>query len=122
MTPFASVAMLEKLALLKIALCRAPVFSRDSACRTSILASAASGVVSGAISMCSSVLAVAVKTSGGLVLHGDRDVHDGRRGLESDGRWASGQRLVGSHGTALPNFHLYLIRYGFGIHGVGDSE
>jgi len=27
--------MLEKLALLKIALCRAPVFSRASACRTS---------------------------------------------------------------------------------------
>jgi hypothetical protein len=30
MTPFASVAMLEKLALLKIALCRAPVVSRAS--------------------------------------------------------------------------------------------
>src|SRR6266581_3907032 len=30
MTPFASVAMLEKLALLKIALCRAPVLSRAS--------------------------------------------------------------------------------------------
>jgi len=29
MTPFASVAMLEKLALLKIALCSAPVFSRS---------------------------------------------------------------------------------------------
>jgi hypothetical protein len=28
MTPFASVAMLEKLALLKIALCGAPVFTR----------------------------------------------------------------------------------------------
>src|ERR1700694_2952574 len=33
MTPFASVAMLEKLALLKIALCRAPAFrSTSSAC------------------------------------------------------------------------------------------
>ena len=33
MTPFASVAMLEKLALLKIALCRAPAFSSaSSAC------------------------------------------------------------------------------------------
>src|SRR5450759_4220571 len=30
MTPFASVAMLEKLALLKIAFCRAPVLSKDS--------------------------------------------------------------------------------------------
>ena len=30
MTPFASVAILEKLALLKIALCRAPVFSNAS--------------------------------------------------------------------------------------------
>src|SRR5260370_11787157 len=30
MTPFASVAMLEKLALLKIALCRAPAFSSTS--------------------------------------------------------------------------------------------
>jgi hypothetical protein len=30
MTPWASVAMLEKLALLKIALCNAPVLSRDS--------------------------------------------------------------------------------------------
>jgi len=28
MTPFASVAILEKWALLKIALCKAPVFSR----------------------------------------------------------------------------------------------
>ena len=35
-TPFASVAMLEKLALLKIALCRAPVFSRASWRRTSV--------------------------------------------------------------------------------------
>src|SRR6188508_914033 len=43
MTPLASVAMLEKLALLKIALCRAPVFSSASACRTSTLTSAASG-------------------------------------------------------------------------------
>ncbi len=30
MTPFASVAILEKLALLKIAFCRAPVLSKDS--------------------------------------------------------------------------------------------
>ena len=29
MTPFASVAMLEKLALLKIALCKAPVFEQS---------------------------------------------------------------------------------------------
>jgi len=29
-TPFASVAMLEKLALLKMALCRAPAFTIDS--------------------------------------------------------------------------------------------
>src|SRR5918995_378509 len=35
MTPLASVAMLEKLALLKIALCKAPVFSSASAWRTS---------------------------------------------------------------------------------------
>src|SRR6267143_1032932 len=32
MTPLASVAMLEKLALLKIALCKAPVVSRASGC------------------------------------------------------------------------------------------
>ena len=36
MTPFASVAMLEKLALLKIALCRAPALSR--ACSASLRA------------------------------------------------------------------------------------
>src|SRR5660398_201516 len=35
MTPFASVAMLEKLALLKIALCRAPVLSKAASRRTS---------------------------------------------------------------------------------------
>src|SRR5688500_5982880 len=35
MTPFASVAMLEKLALLKIALCNAPLVRRASASRTS---------------------------------------------------------------------------------------
>src|SRR5881397_2584066 len=44
MTPFASVAILEKLALLKIALCRAPVFSRASAFRT-MLPSAASAAL-----------------------------------------------------------------------------
>jgi hypothetical protein len=38
MTPFASVAMLEKLALLKIALCRAPVRTRASALGTSTAA------------------------------------------------------------------------------------
>jgi hypothetical protein len=37
MTPFASVAMLEKLALLKIALCRAPVLGKDSWRRTSVM-------------------------------------------------------------------------------------
>ena len=35
MTPLASVAMLEKLALLKIALCNAPVLSNVSSCRIS---------------------------------------------------------------------------------------
>src|ERR1700687_4476157 len=58
MTPFASVAMLEKLALLKIALCNAPVFSRASVCMTSgtsrtfTATAAASGVVSWTVSMC----------------------------------------------------------------------
>ena len=42
MTPEASVAMLEKLALLKMALCNAPVFSNASACWTLRLASAVS--------------------------------------------------------------------------------
>src|ERR1700675_79280 len=37
MMPFSSVAMIEKLALLKIAFCRAPVFSRASWRRTSVL-------------------------------------------------------------------------------------
>src|SRR5664279_317961 len=41
MTPFASVAILEKLALLKIALCRAPVVSRASVCRRAVFASGA---------------------------------------------------------------------------------
>src|ERR1035437_7128740 len=45
MTPLASVAMLEKLALLKIALCRAPVLSRASVCRTSSLTSVALAVL-----------------------------------------------------------------------------
>src|SRR5208337_1556528 len=39
-TPFASVAILEKLALLKIALCKAPVFSKVSWRRTSVMPSA----------------------------------------------------------------------------------
>ena len=38
MTPLASVAMLEKLALLKIALCSAPVVRSASAWRTSLIA------------------------------------------------------------------------------------
>src|SRR5258706_9839341 len=37
MTPLASVAMLEKLALLKMALCRAPALSRASCRRTSVM-------------------------------------------------------------------------------------
>jgi len=38
MTPLASVAMLEKLALLKMALCRAPAWSRaSSACLRAVL-------------------------------------------------------------------------------------
>jgi hypothetical protein len=45
MTPFASVAMLEKFALLKIALCKAPVFSRVSVCWTSLITSAVSAVL-----------------------------------------------------------------------------
>jgi hypothetical protein len=41
MTPFASVAMLEKLALLKIALCRAPALSSaSSACLRAALSAA----------------------------------------------------------------------------------
>src|SRR5450759_464802 len=40
MTPFASVAMLEKLALLKIAFCKAPVLSKASCRRTSVMPSA----------------------------------------------------------------------------------
>src|ERR1035437_1263937 len=39
MTPFSSVAILEKLALLKIALCKAPVFSNASSRRTSVMTS-----------------------------------------------------------------------------------
>src|SRR5215210_1393260 len=44
MTPLASVAMLEKLALLKIALCNAPVVSRASECPVGITAPFAPGV------------------------------------------------------------------------------
>src|SRR5450756_2243038 len=40
MTPFASVAILEKLALLKIAFCKAPVLSKASWRRTSVMPSA----------------------------------------------------------------------------------
>src|ERR1035437_3009115 len=39
MSPFSSVAILEKLALLKIAFCKAPVFSRASSRRTSVMTS-----------------------------------------------------------------------------------
>src|ERR1700688_1908999 len=37
MMPFSSVAIIEKLALLKIAFCRAPVFNRASWRRTSVM-------------------------------------------------------------------------------------
>src|ERR1035438_5468126 len=46
MTPFSSVAILEKLALLKIASCKAPVFSRASSRRTSVITSAVRAVSS----------------------------------------------------------------------------
>jgi hypothetical protein len=39
MTPFSSVAMLEKLALLKIAFCKAPVLRRASCPRISVTTS-----------------------------------------------------------------------------------
>jgi hypothetical protein len=42
MTPFASVAMLEKFALLKMALCSAPVLSSAALCGNSLLSSAGS--------------------------------------------------------------------------------
>src|SRR5512140_1946527 len=51
MTPFASVAMLEKFALLKIALCRAPVLSRTSACRIAWLPPDASRATSCVVEM-----------------------------------------------------------------------
>src|SRR6185295_6999652 len=51
MTPVASVAMLEKLALLKIALCKAPVFRRACAWRTSRVTSTASAALSGVVAM-----------------------------------------------------------------------
>src|SRR5450830_1662278 len=54
MTPFASVAMLEKLALLKIALCRAHVVSSASVCRTLMLTSVASGMLLWTVGICSS--------------------------------------------------------------------
>src|SRR5450759_428046 len=54
MTPFASVAMLEKLALLKIALCRAPVVSSASVCRTLMLTSVVSGMLLWTVGICSS--------------------------------------------------------------------
>jgi hypothetical protein len=44
MTPWASMAMLEKLALLKMASCRAPVFSKVSWRRTSVTPSAVPGL------------------------------------------------------------------------------
>src|SRR5450756_2424099 len=54
MTPFASVAMLEKLALLKIALCRAPALSSASVCRTFMLTSVASGMLLWTVGICPS--------------------------------------------------------------------
>src|ERR1035437_5723833 len=49
MTPFASVAILEKLALLKIALCRTPAFSSASSCRTSVTTAKARAASSGVV-------------------------------------------------------------------------
>src|ERR1035441_4394955 len=46
MTPFASVAMLEKLALLNIALCKAPAFSSASLRRTLVTICTAAGSLS----------------------------------------------------------------------------
>src|SRR2546430_15359638 len=43
MTPFASVAILEKLALLKIALCKAPALSNAFSRRTSVMPSVMTG-------------------------------------------------------------------------------
>src|SRR5438105_10702942 len=43
MTPLSSVAILEKLALLKMAFCKAPAFSRTSLRRTSVTISTARG-------------------------------------------------------------------------------
>src|SRR5687767_4582645 len=51
MTPKASVAMLEKLALLKIAACKAPVLSNASACRTSTVTSTVPTALRGVVSM-----------------------------------------------------------------------
>jgi hypothetical protein len=50
MTPVASVAMLEKFALLKIALCSAPAFRSASLRRTSVRSGAAATMLSGLVS------------------------------------------------------------------------
>jgi hypothetical protein len=52
MTPLASVAKLEKFALLKIARCRAPVVSNASASRTSLLTAESSPPLSWAVGTC----------------------------------------------------------------------
>src|SRR3989442_8849017 len=77
MTPFSSVAMLEKLALLKIAFCKAPVLSRAASRRTSVMASAlpASPSRKAELWICSDMAANLLMTptasAGGLALHDD---------------------------------------------------
>ena len=56
MTPFASVAILEKLALLKIALCSDPVLSRVATLRTSeVIYPVSAAVVNGLFSLLISI-------------------------------------------------------------------
>src|SRR4051812_23654754 len=58
MTPFSSVAMLEKLALLKIAFCKAPALRRASSRRTSVTILMAGGLPSEIVGFCITVLPV----------------------------------------------------------------
>src|SRR5204862_501745 len=86
MTPFASVAMLEKLALLKIALCNAPAFSRASSRRTSVTILMAGGSPLAAGGFFTIVLRVALFTQKALKTSRYLGQHDrfGKKGKSSD--------------------------------------
>ena len=100
MTPFASVAMLEKFALLKIARCKAPAFSKPCVCRTFVSTSATSGELLWSAGICLSFHLIPTLSHAAPSTEGQLNMTRGAHAFVS-GDVATAYRLGYQQGTQL---------------------